>query len=331
MWIESYPQFSDSRGNPLSSGTLTFYSAGTSSLLTVYSDVGLVTPIANPQTLTSAGRPATQIFMQAASYKMIVKDSTGAVIVTADNIANPTYLAQLVAAPVTNTITLTGTQNDLALTGASAYAPTLVRLSNASSLTITGVGPGVAGQIVRFVSVGAGDVFFTHQSAGSSAADRLINFATTGTTPLAAGVGWAEFQYDGTTARWRMIAHEQGAALAFVPSTSAATGAWTVDNPGDISSSRYFLRGRQLTVTFGYLNTTTSLATATIAFTVPNGYTTAFGALTMMRGLENVTEVRAMVYTSGGTTLTLQRQDSTNWSALTNQLSVQGEIVVEVQ
>lgn len=85
-------QFFTNSGLPCASCTLTTYAAGTSNLLATYSDSAL--SVSNPTTLTmnSAGVPAVSgtevgIYLGAASYKFVLKDSTGATIRTMDNIA----------------------------------------------------------------------------------------------------------------------------------------------------------------------------------------------------------------------------------------------------
>jgi hypothetical protein len=78
-------QFTDSNGDPLSSGTVDFYLAGTSTRENVYSDVALATPLANPYTLPSSGK-LTWYFSPSKSYKIVVKDSSGNTVDTIDNI-----------------------------------------------------------------------------------------------------------------------------------------------------------------------------------------------------------------------------------------------------
>src|SRR3990167_6119341 len=94
--VAPYPhlQLFDSNGDPLSSGTLETYEAGTSTPLATYSDVTLLT--ANPTTLTlnAAGRPSVSsvevsVFMAQRAYKFILKNSAGSTIWTADNIYAP--------------------------------------------------------------------------------------------------------------------------------------------------------------------------------------------------------------------------------------------------
>lgn len=92
--LAPYPrhQFFDTNGDPLASGTLETYLAGTSTAVATYSDVGLTT--ANPTTITfnAAGRPSVSgtevaIYLTpGVSYKWIVKNAAGSTIWTQDNI-----------------------------------------------------------------------------------------------------------------------------------------------------------------------------------------------------------------------------------------------------
>jgi hypothetical protein len=82
-----YPQFLDSTPNVYSGGTLTFYASGTSTLQSVYSDDALLVALTNPVTLNSAGRPNTDIFLQDLDYKVVLKDSDGNTIWTADPVS----------------------------------------------------------------------------------------------------------------------------------------------------------------------------------------------------------------------------------------------------
>jgi hypothetical protein len=82
-----FPQFFDSTPNVYSSGTLTFYASGTSTLQNVYTDESLSTPASNPLTLNSAGRAATDIFLQDLEYKVVLKDSSGNTVWTADPVS----------------------------------------------------------------------------------------------------------------------------------------------------------------------------------------------------------------------------------------------------
>jgi hypothetical protein len=126
------------------------------------------------------------------------------------------------------TLTTTGNIDDLDFGNAS-----IIRMNNATISTIRGLKAGAAGQRITIVSIGAGDVHFSNENAGSTASYRLINFVTSCTTPLAAGKGAATYQYDVTTNRWRLVSHNQGATItvAFDAANFTSTGggtAWTV-------------------------------------------------------------------------------------------------------
>lgn len=181
-----------------------------------------------------------------------------------------TLFASLISSPPATT-TATGTQNDVAVSALT------LRCNNASALTITGFAAGVDGQLLHVVSVGAGQVDFAHQNTGSAAANRLINFATSGNTSLAAGVGTATFVYDATTARWRLVAHEQGAwitpTFAAGNFTAIGTMTWTV-GAGDVVHNRYVLRGRTVTWELTLDATTVGGVLSTeLRATIPGGFT----------------------------------------------------------
>lgn len=111
--LDPFYQWFDNNGDPLNAGTLTFYQAGTSTLLDTYSDVALATPNSNPLTLDSAGRSATAIFFSAASYKVVLKTSAGVTIATRDNVA---------AVPNTNVdLDIQGTAGETLSAGDCAY------------------------------------------------------------------------------------------------------------------------------------------------------------------------------------------------------------------
>jgi hypothetical protein len=187
--------------------------------------------------------------------------------------------------PTEQTTTSTGTQNDFSLS--AAY--TVLRCNNASDLTLTGFTVGgsapTAGDRVLVVSVGAGNVFLSHQAAGSTAANRLINFATSGVTPLAAGSGAALYQYDDTTDRWRLVAHEQGAWISTTFASgdyTAATGTWTVAS-GDVTTNAYRLSGRTFTIGLNITNTENSATTAGLRVAIPLGMTATKAIASYMR------------------------------------------------
>lgn len=224
------------------------------------------------------------------------------------------------------TTTATGTQNDFA-PGLSGN--TIVRCNNATLLTITGFAGGVDGQRVRLVSVGAGQVDVPHQNAGSAVANRAINSATTAATSLAAGVGSGEWVYDGTTARWRLVAHEQGDWIEYGTVTTRV--GWSSTS---IQSVRYFLRGRHLSVAFRIAGTSNSVAsTFTTPYTSSNDGFTMFSASLAVTTDNGVSKTPpGVVYANANTTTIAAFSDSlgTAWTAA-NAKDIGGQIQVQVQ
>ena len=172
--------------------------------------------------------------------------------------------------PSVFTTTTTGNIDDLDFANAD-----LIRMNNASLSTIRGLKAGYAGQQVTIVSIGAGLVSMAHQNANSAVGNRLINAITSGVTSLAAGVGTGTYQYDATTVRWRLVAHEQGAYIDIAYSAgnfTAATGTWTVD-VGDLITSAYYTRGQEVYYKLKILSSTTSNITNYVDALLP--YTVA--------------------------------------------------------
>lgn len=230
-------------------------------------------------------------------------------------------------------VTATGTQHNLSITASSLEADVLL-CNNASDLTITGIAapasPSRPGKPLAIFSAGAGNVYLSHQHASSSAANRLVNHVTSGLTPLAAGAGVAILRYDATASRWRLVSHEQGAWITptFAAGDFTANGSmtWTVAS-GDRVALRYYLKGRQLTVTF-YLQTTTVGGTPNTALFIGNGQ---FGALTLQPNTywplalvsDNGT-LRNAIMSPNGTQIAISRQDGGNWTAATDTTTVLG-------
>jgi hypothetical protein len=214
-------------------------------------------------------------------------------------------LALLTPAPAApQTTTLVGTQNNFGL----AAGVTTLRCNNATDLTITGIGAGTDGQRLRVLAVGAGHVYLSPQAAGSTAANRLLNPCTSASTPLAAGVGVAEYQYDATTARWRLVLHDQGAAVPYTPTWTGQTTNPTLGN-GTVTGS-YLLFGRVMDVFVQLvIGSTTTLGTGQWLFSLPiplsGTATTGTGFVTSGGGATNnpiLTPITAFVHASGDMT-----------------------------
>lgn len=165
------------------------------------------------------------------------------------------------------TITLTGTQNNVSITSGGVEADVL-RCNNASLLTITGIAapasPAKPAKRLIVMAVGAGQVDINDSSAAlGTAANRVVTGVGT-TISLAAGTGAALLEYDDTTDRYRVVAFEQGAAIAYTPTL----GSVTLGN-GSVAGA-YIRRGRlifwQVVLTLG---STTTIGAGPVTVSLP--------------------------------------------------------------
>src|SRR3990167_1601455 len=93
-YVSPFSQDFDSSGNLLASATLTFYLTGTTTLTNVYTTTALAVAASNPQTLDSSGRATQELFLDPdVTYKVVLKDSTGATIATRDPVVDHASLA----------------------------------------------------------------------------------------------------------------------------------------------------------------------------------------------------------------------------------------------
>jgi hypothetical protein len=235
----------------------------------------------------------------------------------------------------TSTLTTTGTQTALAIP--AGLGDLAIFLNNASLLTVQGISAGLDGQRLTLHSIGAGQVDLAHQNGSASAANRLVNFATSGSTSLAAGSGKAEYQYDLTAARWRLLAHEQGAwitrTFAGGNFTGSGTMTWTVDS-GDLLRDAYYLRGRTLSYAW-YVQTSTVAGTPStnLQITIPSGLTAV--GVTVAPAWINDNGTKAIGVAFAGSPLTTvigltHADDGATWAGATNTTHVRGSIAFEV-
>lgn len=82
-----------------------------------------------------------------------------------------------------------------------------LRMSSDASRTITGISRGVTGRLLTIYNVGSNSIVIAHQSASSSAANRIIT-ATAANVTLGANDSITLY-YDSTDARWRVQALAQ--------------------------------------------------------------------------------------------------------------------------
>lgn len=262
----------------------TYMAGAASTPLQTYADEQLSIENPNPIEASASGLFGPIYLIEGQAYYFVLTEADGTPIWEQDNVGDDVQVPAAVAAVTTvvpQSSVLVGTQHDFPLTPGA----TQLRLDNASLLRITGFSAGVAGQRLTVISVGAGQVDFAHENAGSVAANRLHNFATSGDTSLASAVGTAVFEYDASNARWRMVEHNQGAwiTVAFAAGNFSATGGgtWTV-GAADVSTLAYFLRDRTLTVNWQV--SSTSVAGVVSSLNILNAAFAGFVAAKTMYG-----------------------------------------------
>jgi hypothetical protein len=253
------------------------------------------------------------------------KDSAG----TATNL--------LAGSPVTQTTTLTGTQNNFDLGTKNTY----LRCNNASALvlsgfTVAGAAP-ASGDTVIIDNVGTSTVQVTDEAAGSTAANRVTCVSASG--QIVGAGGRMHAVYDGTSSRWRLALIDPG---AFIPVTYAAgnfTGqnlmTWTVES-GDQVTYQYVQQGRRLhiqiligTSTLGGTPSGTVLVTLPTQFTVSGSI--QVGVLGRM--YDNSAWTTALYYilpSSSTTQFFVGNMAGVNLTLATNVFDIDGSLIIEV-
>jgi hypothetical protein len=125
------------------------YSAGTTTLLATYSNVGLTSANANPIVLDSAGR--CTLFLSPTSYKFVLKTSAGVTVATRDNVG---------AVPTTNIDNdVTGTAGEALTATNVAYMDTtgVWKLADADAVASSTTPP--IGFVVSDIANGASGTF----------------------------------------------------------------------------------------------------------------------------------------------------------------------------
>jgi hypothetical protein len=118
---------------------------------------------------------------------------------------------------------ITANQNDYNPTGVATAS--VLQLSSDASRNITGLAGGAEGRVVSLINIGSQPIVLPDESTSSSAANRFALGSNLTVTAKQA----AMLRYDGTAARWRMIAGATGLLaaannLSDLASTAAARG-----------------------------------------------------------------------------------------------------------
>lgn len=210
----------------------------------------------------------------------------------------------------------------------------VVRMNNATDATIQGIAPGVAGQQLRILSVGAGNVLLAHADTGAVVGSRLTNLFTSRTTPLAAGKGFALYEYDAISAVWRLISYEQGAWLSqtFAAGDFTANGSmtWTVDE-ADVVTNAYYYSGITLLWSVAVITSTVGGTPASTLRLASTGLGTLTPRTSIIVPNSNNAVANFGRNAYSGTNMTwLRDKDSGVWDAAANNTSVSGLLTFSV-
>jgi hypothetical protein len=318
--------------SPATSGTSLAVVAGTGSRFPATPFNAVVWP--NGQIPTPLNAEVVRVTARASDTLTISRaqeSSTARSVIVGDQIAAAITAKTLtdLRFPILQISTLTGTQNDFALSPSTRMLQ--LRLNNASLLQLTGFSAGVDGDVIDIISVGTGQVDLIHENGGSSAANRLANLATSGITSLSPGKGHARYIYDGTNSRWRLILHEQGAWIVRSYQASdftASTGTWTVDS-GDLLSFSSWLRGKTITVQWAIQTSSISSTPGFLNILIPQGFTSVRGTFNMGLLIDNGSKVACFI-DQASDKLRIFRMDLGNLSVSVNLTEAYGEVTFEV-
>ena len=173
-----------------------------------------------------------------------------------------------------------------------------------------------------------------NQDTSSSVSNRIIN-GVSAAISLVAGRGRVLLEYDGASARWRVINHEQGGPItpSFNSGDVTANGSmtWTVDS-GDVAAYSYVLQGSELSVSLHIAGTTVGgTLSNTLQIAVPGGFAPAEDCRVAAFINDNGTQQagRAEVVTSG-TVIKVLKIAGGNLAASTNATAVACQLVIRV-
>lgn len=218
-----------------------------------------------------------------------------------------------------------GSINNLDFGGAAA-----IFFSNASLINVNGLKAGTDGQVVHIYALGTGEVDLVHNSGNAFSPTKLSNRVTSGVTPLAAGVGGAIYQFDGSANVWRLLVAEQGdyIDIPFNAGNFTANNAmtWTVVLANQITYC-YYLKDRRLQV-IAYIDSTTVGGTldSQLRIATPS-YTISRKVQGLALGFDNGTGIPTYNRLTPGTSyIEIGKSDSTNWSASTTNTFVRAHV-----
>lgn len=260
-----YFQPDNVNGVPLAGALLYFYAAGTTTPITVYQDNGLITPHASPVVADASGIfPA--IYVNSATYKIILQTSLGVVVKTYDNInstssvtvsdanfriqddGDPTKQLAFQVSGLT-----TGTTRTLTVQDADGTIPVI---DNSGTFTISGASVGLTPfrGTSTDASASAGPIFEWYRDSASPAASDLI--------------GQAAFYGRDSAGNKQLYGYLQG--LISDPTTTTERGGfnlYTTQNGSDNLTASFGASGTASTATAAGTTTLTKISAPVQKFT----------------------------------------------------------------
>jgi len=227
-------QFLDDNGNPLSGGLLYTYAAGTTTPQVTYTSSAGGTACPNPIVLDAAGRPPAEIWLiSGLSYKFTVKDSTGVLIRTYDDIDGIND-SQFVYDALGNT---TDVAKGDALVG--------FRQSDSSGILSNAVGRTVHQKLQEFVSVrdfgAVGDATFNSTTKTWSGTDDTNAFQAAFDSGLAIYIPQGHYYVSDTlTSSNALSIRGEGSDFSVIVSASSS---WTIRGNFTIDFEGFAIEG----------------------------------------------------------------------------------------
>jgi hypothetical protein len=200
-------QFFDNNGSPLTGGKLYTYAAGTTTPQATYTTVSGATANSNPIVFNSAGRLDNEVWLTSGStYKFLLKDASGVLIATYDNISgiNDVNTSSFAPAAGSTSITTLGTVSTgtwnatkigvayggLNLTSIAALSIPVANVAN----TYTTVTP-AAGQSVR---INAGNTAWEAYTPPTDSCKAWVNFDGFSPGTIKASLNVSSITYNST-------------------------------------------------------------------------------------------------------------------------------------
>lgn len=222
LYIEKWKQLETSGGTPCAGCKLYFYTTGTTTPKDTFSDEALATPNANPITLNSAGRVASQVWISG-RYRVVFKTAAGVTISDDDPVEDLAAASDIQDGSATYCGTNSGTADALAFT----CSPTLTSYTAGMALRGRITADNTGAVTANFNAVGVKSVLKDDDTA-------LVAGDLQGPDII-------EVAYDATTDAFRLLSNSPYLRRtgSNIPARVDVADGATVDLRGEIIKSKY--------------------------------------------------------------------------------------------